>query len=213
MWELRYLAKPVGDAPITQGFGVNGHRGVDFGVPVGTPVLAVAEGLVVDFTNDGSFGNGVCLLVHDKLAEWYLLHAHLSQVDVAVGQYVKAGRQLGLSGNTGLSTGPHLHWQQCRTAQFPVDIAQSVDPLSFYHPLTEAEMEEIKQLQEAVGRLTNTCEALMLLACGNGEVDGWGKFKELVEYPNQVNLYKYINDLNGALTRIVEANHLVNPPP
>ena len=130
------------DSPITTRFGEvftlddgiqRTHRGVDFGVPEGTPVTAPAAGWIVDFTNDGSFGLAVC--IDHPGTPWYSLYAHLSRIDVAVGQWVGPGFQLGKSGNTGLSSGPHLHWQVCDTKTFPPDITRSADPLSFLAPL------------------------------------------------------------------------------
>lgn len=132
---VRFVRHPV-DGPITGRFGdlytIGGrtyrHRGVDYGVPVGTPVYAPAAGTVVPCTNDGSFGIAVCLRHDDG---WFTIYAHLSRAAVSLGQRVEAGQLIGWSGNTGLSTGPHLHWQLCSTSTFPVDIAYSRDPLDY----------------------------------------------------------------------------------
>lgn len=91
-----------------QGYAL-GHPGLDFACPVGTPVLAAADGRVAHAGYDPVWpGRGlwVCL-DHGRYATYYL---HLSDVQVQVGRTVKAGQVIGLSGNTGLSTGPHLHW-------------------------------------------------------------------------------------------------------
>lgn len=104
------------------------HRGVDYGVPIGTPVVAPAPGTVVPFNNDGSFGIGVC--IHHPGTPWYSLYAHLSSRQVGSGDQVRTGQLLGYSGNTGFVTGPHLHWQVCRSVLFPPDISQSTDPLA-----------------------------------------------------------------------------------
>lgn len=137
--EPRFTRRPV-DGPITQAFGeaASGypHRGVDFGVVIGTPVYAPCAGKVVNFTNSftqwngetvRSFGNGVCI---EMGGGWWTLLAHLSEVRVNIGDTVKAGQIVGLSGNTGVSTGPHLHWQLCDSPAFPIDINQSRDPLA-----------------------------------------------------------------------------------
>ena len=137
---VRFQRRPV-DGPITQQFGDTfsgyAHRGVDFGVPEGTLVYAPAAGVVAGFTNSQtqwqgqtvrSFGIGVCIDLGDG---WWTLMAHLSQSLVNIGARVEAGQLIGYSGNTGVSTGPHCHWQLSDSPGFPVDIAQSRDPLAY----------------------------------------------------------------------------------
>lgn len=104
------------------------HRGVDYAVAIGTPVYAPAAGTVSSFTNDGSFGTAVCIRHDDG---WYTLYAHLSRAVVNIGDTVVSGQLIGYSGNSGLSTGPHLHWQLCSSPAFPVDIQFSRDPLRY----------------------------------------------------------------------------------
>ena len=109
------MASPVKSVRVTQPWGrpnprykAKRHTGIDFGVPVGTPLFAVADGKT-RLLNDKSYGLVVVLeYVHEgvKYEDWY---CHMSKQEVANGQAVKAGDQLGLSGNTGNSTGPHLH--------------------------------------------------------------------------------------------------------
>jgi murein DD-endopeptidase MepM/ murein hydrolase activator NlpD len=85
------------------------HPGIDFRAPVGTPVKAVADGIVVEAHEDGyNKGYGGYVKI-DHGNGLHSLYAHLSRVDVAVGDQVVAGDKLALSGNTGISTGPHLH--------------------------------------------------------------------------------------------------------
>lgn len=112
----------------TEGF-PHPHRGVDYECPPGTRIVAPAGGNVVSFFNDGSFGIGVCLDHVDT--PFFSLYAHLSEARVLPGDTVEAGDLLGLSGATGFVTGPHLHWQVCRSSNFPADINQSANPLSF----------------------------------------------------------------------------------
>lgn len=134
MAELAWVRYPLDILPggITGGFGASyggySHRGTDVGVPIGTPVFAPAAGQAVVFTNDGSFGKGVCLAHPDT--GWFSLYAHLSLVDVFVGQDIRPGQRIGLSGNTGYSTGPHLHWQVSTSPSFPTDIRFSRDPMA-----------------------------------------------------------------------------------
>lgn len=148
---VRFSGTPV-DAPISgtfgEWYGTYQHRGVDFACVTGTPVYAPADGEVVDFLNSWttwqgqpvrSFGIGVCIRMADG---WYSLLAHLSQAIVNIGDRVEAGQLIGYSGNTGVSTGPHLHWQHSDTPSFPVDISHSRDPMKNIEkeePLTKNE--------------------------------------------------------------------------
>ncbi len=99
------------------------HRGMDFKAPVGTPVLAGADGTVtrVDWNTRA---NGRCIEVRytDGTVAKYL---HLSQIDVEPGQRVPRGARLGLSGNTGRSTAPHLHYELARGGKV-------VDPIDYH---------------------------------------------------------------------------------
>jgi len=85
------------------------HAGVDFALPGGTAVYAVADGVVDGTTSlEYGFGNTIVLL-HDDL-NLYTLYGHLSQVAVTPGQMVKQGDIIGFEGTTGFSTGYHLHF-------------------------------------------------------------------------------------------------------
>ena len=133
---MTWAVWPPAPGPITGRFGdsgpdypAGGHRGLDIGCPEGTTVVAPIGGQVVEFTNDGSFGAGVCIDVPGT--PWYVLFAHLSAAKVRPGDVVAAGQPIGLSGASGRVTGAHLHIQVCRSSAFPVDISMSADPLSF----------------------------------------------------------------------------------
>jgi len=84
------------------------HSGVDFRAPQGTPVHAAAGGTVVLAEPTGLWGNAI-VIDHG----WGVLtgYGHLSAIDVQVGQQVRQGDSIGKVGNTGLSTGSHLHWE------------------------------------------------------------------------------------------------------
>ena len=85
------------------------HTGFDFAVPVGTPVWATADG-VVEFVGANSTGYGVQIRIkHSETIT--TLYAHLSRVAVKRGQRVKRHDFIGRSGNTGQSSGPHLHYE------------------------------------------------------------------------------------------------------
>ena len=84
------------------------HEGEDLAVPKGTPVLASARGKVVLCADREVTGFSV---VVEHLPGLYSLYYHMSEIKVVEGQMVDRGTELGLSGSTGLSTGPHLHWE------------------------------------------------------------------------------------------------------
>ena len=84
------------------------HLGVDFGAPVGTPVRAVADGVVTTAGAHGGHGNFIEL---DHEGPYATSYSHLSAILVKRGQKVRQGDVIGKVGSTGLSTGPHLHYQ------------------------------------------------------------------------------------------------------
>ncbi|MBM7789917.1 peptidoglycan DD-metalloendopeptidase family protein [Tenggerimyces flavus] len=110
------MAAPVPDPHVTCEFGVPGdwkagyHTGRDYRARTGTPVFATATGRVAKLHpgTDGSYGRYVWLET-DGIRH---LYAHLSKILVEVGETVKAGEQLAESGNTGNTTGPHLHYEE-----------------------------------------------------------------------------------------------------
>jgi murein DD-endopeptidase MepM/ murein hydrolase activator NlpD len=122
---------PVSGATIGTGYRVAGsmwssgyHTGVDFVVPTGTSLKAVAAGTVVSAGWGGAYGNQVVI----KLADgYYAQYAHLSQLSVSAGQAVTEGQQIGLSGATGNVTGPHLHFEIRTTPDYGSD----VDPVAY----------------------------------------------------------------------------------
>ncbi len=83
------------------------HEGTDFAVPAGTPVYAPAAGVVVLAEPLTVRGNGIVI---DHGWGVFTGYYHLSKIEVEVGQTVQPGDEIALSGNTGLSTGAHLHW-------------------------------------------------------------------------------------------------------
>ena len=84
------------------------HRGVDWAVATGTSVMAASGGTVTQAGWGGSYGYTV-LITHPGGTQ--TRYAHLSRVNVSVGQYVNQGEVIGRSGSTGRSTGPHLHFE------------------------------------------------------------------------------------------------------
>ncbi|MBO3681450.1 M23 family metallopeptidase [Streptomyces violaceusniger] len=126
---------PVDKFSIGAAFGLAGnlwshnHSGQDFVVPTGTPVHAAHEGVVVKAGPNGggdgpAYGNAI-VIKHDNAT--YSQYAHLSRIDVRIGQTVTEGQQIGLSGSTGNSTGPHLHFEIRTTPNY----GTAVEPLKF----------------------------------------------------------------------------------
>jgi murein DD-endopeptidase MepM/ murein hydrolase activator NlpD len=94
-------------ASLTQGY-TSTHHGLDFGVVVGTDVQSTISGKVAYAGwNDQGYGN---LVIVDN-GTYQTYYAHLSEIPVSVGDTVQKGEVVGLSGNTGNSTGPHLHYE------------------------------------------------------------------------------------------------------
>ncbi len=83
------------------------HRGVDVAAPTGAPVNAMLEGTVTVAARDMHFTGGTVMVDHGHGIQ--SLYAHLSALDVKVGQHIAKGEQLGRIGATGRATGPHLH--------------------------------------------------------------------------------------------------------
>ena len=122
---------PVKSGKITSKFGnrnhpvlksVKFHRGVDIAVSLGTPVYAGIKGIVTFAGKRGNYGNLVEIKGSDGIKVRY---AHLSKIDVIAGQRVSDGEKVAETGNTGMSTGPHLHYE------IIVD-ENPVNPLNFH---------------------------------------------------------------------------------
>jgi murein DD-endopeptidase MepM/ murein hydrolase activator NlpD len=84
------------------------HPGVDFSAPAGTPILAAGDGLVLRAEYDSAYGNFIEIAHADQFVSKY---AHASKVHVKAGQRIQRGQVIAEVGNTGRSTGPHLHYE------------------------------------------------------------------------------------------------------
>ncbi|MFK8849578.1 M23 family metallopeptidase [Streptomyces sp. Ac-502] len=100
------------------------HTGIDFHAAYGTTVHAVGSGTVVETGWGGAYGNNVVIKMNDGT---YTQYGHLSSISVSVGQTVTPGQQIALSGNTGNTTGPHLHFEARTSAEYGSDI----DPVAY----------------------------------------------------------------------------------
>ncbi|WP_090130632.1 M23 family metallopeptidase [Limnohabitans sp. Rim11] len=112
-----FLASPVPYSRLSSGFGSRlhpilqtrrAHTGVDYAAPTGTPVISVADGVVTESSYQGAYGN---MVVVQHNARQSTVYAHLSRMNVKRGQAIKQGDIIGAVGTTGLSTGPHLHFE------------------------------------------------------------------------------------------------------
>ncbi len=100
------------------------HTGLDFRAPVGTPVYATADGKV---EHSGRRGNGYGIHINIDHGYGYASkYAHLSRSLVAEGQKIQRGDLIGYSGNTGLSKGPHLHYEISKNGK-------KIDPVDFFY--------------------------------------------------------------------------------
>lgn len=84
------------------------HNGIDFGIPANSPVVSCAQGKCV--MSEFRITTGWTAVI-EHLPGLYSLYYHLNSLSIEVGQELEKGQKIGLSGSTGLSTGPHLHWE------------------------------------------------------------------------------------------------------
>ncbi|GGU53443.1 murein DD-endopeptidase MepM/ murein hydrolase activator NlpD [Streptomyces cavourensis] len=122
---------PLDSAQVTTQYRASGsswssgyHTGADFRAASGTPVRAIGPGTVVSAGWSGSYGNEVVIRHADGM---YSQYAHQSSLNVSTGQTVTGGQQIGLSGSTGNSTGPHLHFEVRTGPSYGSD----VDPVAY----------------------------------------------------------------------------------
>lgn len=104
---IRWITSMFGGRQSPGGIGSTNHKGVDIGTPMGTPVLAAKSGTVTWASRNGGYGN--CIIISHGNGN-STLYGHLSGYNVSTDQQVTQGQVIGYSGNTGNSTGPHLHF-------------------------------------------------------------------------------------------------------
>ncbi|MCW9709536.1 murein DD-endopeptidase MepM [Avibacterium sp. 21-586] len=114
------------------------HKGVDFSMPIGTPVIAPADGIVEKIAYQANGAGRYIMIRHGR--EYQTVYMHLSRVLVKAGQQVKRGQRIALSGNTGRSTGPHLHYE------FHIN-GRAVNPMTVKLPGTSTQMSSQERKQ------------------------------------------------------------------
>ena len=116
------------------------HTGIDLTAPTGTKIYAPGDGVVFRAGRAGGYGNHIRI---DHGYGYVTVYGHLSKILIRPGQKVKRGDVIGLVGNTGLSTSPHLHYEVRINGKW-------VNPVNFYaDDLTDAEYEKMIQMSES----------------------------------------------------------------
>jgi hypothetical protein len=167
-----FLAPITGSHPITTSYGapdaIGGgiHNAIDWGVPVGTPIYAAADGKIARADgNDPAGGNRIDLAGSGG----YLFdYAHLQDMFVSVGQTVHAGQVIGTTGATGQVTGPHLHFGVTHNGA-PVNPLTVIDPLAHNYDKFFALWDNISNSAKGVLVPGGT-------ACPSGTTPGFGPF-------------------------------------
>ncbi|MEV6944586.1 M23 family metallopeptidase [Streptomyces sp. NPDC051172] len=128
---LNTFVAPISNSYVSTGYRASSslwssgsHTGIDFHAASGTPVHAVGAGTVVQTGWGGAYGNQIVIKMNDGT---YTQYGHLSSIGISVGQTVTPGQQIGLSGATGNTTGPHLHFEARTTPEYGSDI----DPVAY----------------------------------------------------------------------------------
>ena len=116
------------------------HSGIDFTAPTGTPIYATGNGRVVP-APDGASGYGNHVVI-DHGFGYKTLYAHMYKSKVRMGQVIKRGQLIGYVGNTGLSSGPHLHYEVIKNGN-------KINPINyFFNDLTESDYASMRQIAE-----------------------------------------------------------------
>jgi len=138
------------DGPVVSGFGARyhpilqvrrHHAGIDIVLDIGTPIYSTGEGVVRETGRQAGYGKYV--IVDHPETGYSTLYAHLSEIQTRAGQTVGRGERIALSGNTGRSTGPHLHYEVRDSNDRAIDpmkfIAPSMSPRKYQHLVMAAE--------------------------------------------------------------------------
>lgn len=156
------MLTPIDGARLSSGYGMRRHpilgysrmhKGLDFAAPRGTPIMAAGDGVVVEGGRKGNYGNAV-VLRHPN--EYRTLYAHMSRIarGVKSGARVKQGEVIGYVGSTGMSTGPHLHYEVLHRGKH-VNPASVVSP-----PGRSLAGKDLERFRQFTGELENQYAAL-----------------------------------------------------
>ncbi len=182
------LIAPVPGA-ITSGFGmrrhpilgyVRMHSGLDFHATYGEPIMAVTEGVIIGAGRMGGCGNAVRI---DHGGGLQTRYCHMSRVAVSRGQRVRRGQVIGYVGSTGLSTGPHLHYEMYRSGRV-------INPASVKF-VTRAQLsgDDLQKFREALSRLRTVSPGAALEPLAPDHVEEKVPTREIdkVEQPVKIN--------------------------
>ena len=151
-----FLASPLEFSRVSSGYGMRfhpvlgrnrAHLGVDYAAPTGTPVRTIADGVVSFAGWQNGYGNVIEITHHDNKST---LFAHLSRIDVKRGERVAQGEFIGAVGSTGMSTGPHLHFEfrDNGVHQDPLAIARQSENIPLSAAL-RAKFDAVAQVQRS----------------------------------------------------------------
>jgi len=156
------MLTPIDGARLSSGYGMRRHpilgysrmhKGLDFAAPTGTPIMAAGDGVVVEAGRKGNYGNAV-VLRHPN--EYRTLYGHMSRIarGIKSGARVKQGEVIGYVGSTGMSTGPHLHYEVLHRGKH-VNPASVVSP-----PGRTLAGEDLKLFRQVASKLEGQYAAL-----------------------------------------------------
>jgi len=159
-----FLRSPLAFSRVTSGFNPKRfhpvlkkkrpHNGTDFGAPTGTSIRSVADGVVVYAGKNGGHGNYIKI---KHQSPYQTSYSHLSKIKVKKGQRIKQGQIIGKVGTTGMSTGPHLHYQMWKNGRF-VDAMKVKLPKS--KRLPSSQMASFKTETQSLFNEMNTLKGL-----------------------------------------------------
>jgi murein DD-endopeptidase MepM/ murein hydrolase activator NlpD len=154
---------------------VTPHTGVDIAMPIGTDILSPSNGIISKVIDTGGLGKAVFMKIGGKEKE--VIFGHLSEVKVKANQYVTMGQKLGDSGNTGHSTGPHLHLAMKNSSGQYVDPTEYVDTIKTWAVDNPSFMEKVNRFAD--GFIHKEME-WVVKPTGKVVGDGFGYFIDVI---------------------------------